>query len=107
MEGFREAVEQVVEEFNRLHGAEAQVRVLEFTEGGFRAEFRGSFCLTCGFYDYFDDLAYLLRERGYTVEVSMIEEVEGGAVVEYRLAREYRRPQPRGAVLILEWRRGA
>lgn len=105
--GVREAVEEAVCEYNRLHGIEARARILELSDEGFKAEFSGSFCLTCGFYDYFDDLAYLIRERGYSVKAVSVEEREGGAVVEYRIAEanEVKRVQPERYVLVFEWRK--
>lgn len=81
------------------------MEVVEWFDDGFRAEVEGSFCLTCGFYDYFDDLAYLIKERGYDVEVVVVEEREGGASVEYRLASRALRAQPRREILVFEWRR--
>jgi len=107
--GFREAIERAIEEFNKYHGAEARVRVIEWFEDGFLAEFEGSFCFTCGFYDYFDDLARLVEERGYEVGAARVEELEGSTLVEYRLLSGEERPKalPEKLVLIFEWRRGA
>lgn len=83
-----EALDCAVREFNKLHGVEGRARVLEVEEGRFKVEFIGSFCLTCGFYDYFEDFAYILSECGVRVGIAHVEEVEGGAVVEYRILRE-------------------
>lgn len=77
-----------LEEFNRLHGAEGQARVLLVEGERFRVEFKGSFCLTCGFYDYFEDFAYILADCGVRAGVASVEEVEGGAIVEYRVLGE-------------------
>uniref|UniRef100_A0A7C3WJA8 NifU family protein n=1 Tax=Thermofilum pendens TaxID=2269 RepID=A0A7C3WJA8_THEPE len=98
------AVECAVEEFNRTHGSEGQARLLEVSGDRFRVEFRGSFCLTCGFYDYFEDFAYLLKDCGVRAGVSAVEEVEGGALVEYRLLGEGEewRFAPERVFLILE-----
>ena len=68
--------------------------------------FSGSFCLTCGFYDYFDDLAQLVGKRGYEVVASKVEELEDGALVEYQLRKGFvERAHPERLVLIFEWRR--
>lgn len=105
-ESAREEVEHAVEEFNRYHGAEARARIIEWLDDGFKVKFEGSFCLTCGFYDYFDDLAFVLREKGYSVEVAGVEEIEGGAVVEYKFTSEWKpRKSASAKLLILEWRR--
>ncbi len=100
-------VEDAVEEFNRYHGVEAAVRVVDWLENGFTAEFRGSFCLTCGFYDYFDDLLQLLESRGIKAAISSITEQSDGALVEYRLgpAGEQRKRPADKVVLIFEWKR--
>jgi len=104
--GFKEAVERAVEEFNRYHGAEARVRVVKWFEDGFFAEFTGSFCLTCGFYDYFDDLAQLVEELGYRVGAVRVEEFEGGALVEYRALRGgEQKALSEKLILIFEWKR--
>ena len=105
--GFREAVKRAVEEFNRYHGAEARVRVVAWLEDGFMAEFEGGFCLTCGFYDYFDDLARLIAELSYKVDAVKVEEYEGGALVEYRMLRGEEQPKtsPERLILIFEWKR--
>ncbi|ABL78611.1 hypothetical protein Tpen_1213 [Thermofilum pendens Hrk 5] len=93
-----------MEEFNRLHGSEGQVRVVEWRGDGFVAEFVGSFCVTCGFYDYFEDFALMVAERGVRVGVVDVEEFEGGARVAYRFLREGEelRFVPERVVLILE-----
>lgn len=108
MSGFKEAVVEAVERFNRYHGAEARARVVEWLEDGFLAEFEGGFCLTCGFYDYFEDLAQLVEELGYRVGAVRVEERESVALVEYRVLRggERVKAQPEKLVLIFEWKRG-
>jgi len=99
-----EALREAVEEFNRYHGAEGRARVLWVEGDRFAVEFRGSFCVTCGFYDYFEDFAYLLAGRGFRAGIVSVEELEDGAVVEYRPLREGEewRFAPERVVLILE-----
>lgn len=99
-------VEDAVEEFNRYHGVEAAVKVVDWLGEGFTVEFRGSFCLTCGFHDYFDDFLQLLESRGIKAEISSVVERSDGAVVEYRLnPAGKRRKRPAGkAILIFEWK---
>lgn len=102
-----EIVSKAVEEFNRLHGAEGRARVVKIEEERFKIEFTGSFCLTCGFYDYFEDFAYVLEEHGARAGIVSVEEVEGGAVVEYKLLREGERWSfaPKRTFIILPARR--
>ena len=58
------AVRGAIEEFNGYRSPEAEARLLGVREGRIKAEFRGSFCATCGFYDYFEDFSMILRDRG-------------------------------------------
>lgn len=97
-------LEQALEEFNRLHGVEARARLIQAEGDKFVVEFTGSFCVTCGFYDYFEDLVYILADRGIRAGIVKVEEFEGGALVEYRLLREGEkwRFAPEKQVLILE-----
>jgi hypothetical protein len=103
--GFRGAVKGAVEELNRYHGAEARVRIVKWPEDGFVAEFESGFCLTCGFYDYFGDLARPVRELGYKVGTVRIEEFEEGALVKYRMLKgEQPRTPPEELILIFGWK---
>ncbi len=99
-----EALREAVEEFNRYHGSEGRARVLRVEGDRFVVEFRGSFCVTCGFYDYFEDFALLLADRGFRAGIVSVEEIDDGAVVEYRLLREGEKWHfaPERVVLILE-----
>lgn len=100
----RNIVESVREEFNRMHGSEAQVKVVEWLGDGFVAEFVGSFCVTCGFYDYFEDFALMLAKRGVRVGILRVDEFEGGARVVYRFLEEGEEERfvPERVVLIYE-----
>ena len=58
----REAVERAVENYNRYRRPEAAARILEVKGDSVLVEFSGSFCYTCGVYDWLEDLIYELRE---------------------------------------------
>ncbi len=49
-------------EFNRIRTREVEAKVVEHIDDGFKVFFSGSFCHTCGYYDYFKDLLYLLLD---------------------------------------------
>lgn len=51
-------------------------------------EFKGPYCHTCGFYDYFDDYRVFLEELGLKSKIVKIREVEEGAVVDFELEDE-------------------
>lgn len=81
----KERVEEAIEEFNRYRSPEVSAKLLKISEGSFLVDFSRPFCLTCGFYDYFDDLRFTLEDRGVKARISKIEEKEGGAIVEFSL----------------------
>lgn len=80
-----ERVMDAVEEYNRYRAPEAVARLLRIDDRSMTLEFTGSFCATCGFYDYFDDLRVMLEERGLRCRVSSIKETEDGTIVEFVL----------------------
>jgi hypothetical protein len=70
-------------EYNKYHSPEAQTTLLSMSEKAFKIKFTGTFCYTCGFYDYFDDFTVLLEEKGLNASVAEIKEMEEGAVVTF------------------------
>jgi len=54
-------------------------------ENSFTIEFKGTFCYTCGFYDYFDDFKILLEEHGLRVRIVGVNEFSEGAIVKFIL----------------------
>lgn len=70
----KEKVVEVTEEFNKYRMPEAKARLISLCKKSFKMEFTGSFCRTCGFYDYFDDYKILLEDAGLKTEIAKIEE---------------------------------
>lgn len=81
----KQLIEYAIEEFNRFHGVEATVKIVGWRENKLIAEFRDSFCLSCGFYDYFDDFSQLLESRGVKAMILNITEQSDDVIVEYIL----------------------
>ena len=51
-----------------------------------RSFFSGSFCHTCGYYDYFEDLLYLLLDDyGVETEITKVSQKEDGDYVSFLL----------------------
>ena len=84
----RQRVREAIEEYNRYRSPEAAARLIAMNADAFQIEFTGSFCHTCGFYDYFDDYQLLLEERGVKTEIVEVTEHEEGAVVAFRALKE-------------------
>jgi len=70
-------LERAVELYNRLHGAEAQARIISVEGNRAVVEFTGTFCHTCGVRDWLEDLAYLLVSMGYDAKLVEFIEPEG------------------------------
>lgn len=60
-------------------------KLVSMNDESFKIEFTGSFCQTCGFYDYFDDYKILLEEKGLNVAVAEIIEGDKGVVVTFKI----------------------
>ncbi len=80
-------LQKTAREYNRYRSPEATAEVLEVRRDGFTVRFTGSFCRTCGFYDYFEDFLVFLEEHGRQADVEAIEEVPGGADVVFQLVQ--------------------
>jgi len=79
---------RAIEEFNKYRVPEVEATPILFQEESFRIKFTGSFCETCGFYDYFDDFRILLEDDyGLETEIKEIEEIHEGAIVEFVVSR--------------------
>ena len=63
-----EKLKRILEEFNRLHGSEANARIIRLEGNEAIIEFEGSFCATCGLYDYFDDIKWEAMDLGLELE---------------------------------------
>ncbi|MHA1209320.1 MAG: hypothetical protein ACTSSA_07310 [Candidatus Freyarchaeota archaeon] len=85
-ESLRKVVEDAVEEYNRYHSPEATARLISISDDSVIIDFRGPYCRTCGFYDYFEDFRYTLLDHGVKSEMSEVEETEEGAVVTFSVS---------------------
>lgn len=74
---------KALKEFNKYRVPEVKARLDSIKDDTLVVEFTGSFCETCGFYDYFDDFKFILDDHGVTTEIDKIEEIYEGAVVRF------------------------
>jgi superoxide reductase len=70
--------------YNKYHSPETITKILSINQTSFDVEFTGSFCISCGFYDYFDDYKILLQEHGIDATILKIIEIEEGAIVKFK-----------------------
>lgn len=84
MQGLKNVLDDALHEFNRIRVPEVEAKVIEQTGDGFKVFFSGSFCGTCGYYDYFEDLLYLLLDDyGVKTEISGIDHADEGDYVSF------------------------
>jgi hypothetical protein len=76
-------IDRGIEIFNRYRSPEAHAELKEVGGNKFIVKFTGPFCLTCGYYDYFEDLLIELEELGLKTKINRV--IEGGdsTLVEY------------------------
>lgn len=77
------AIENSIQEFNEYRSPEATAELISKKNKSFKIKFTGTFCKTCGFYDYFDDLRILLEDEGLKTKIGKIKEIDNGAIVEF------------------------
>jgi hypothetical protein len=85
IEKLKKIIEDAINEYNKYRSPEANAKLLKIEKHGFQVDFTGSFCRTCGFYDYFDDLRIILENKGLRTRITKIEEKNEGALVAFSL----------------------
>ena len=86
MPDLKGTLDVALHEFNRIRTCEVEAKVVEHFDGGFKIFFSGSFCHTCGYYDYFEDLLYLLLDDfGVETEITDVSQEEDGDYVSFQL----------------------
>jgi len=79
----RRILEKAIEEYNKYRAPEVKATLVFLSDNEFKVMFGGSFCYTCGFYDYFDDFKFELEDLGVKVEIKEIQETSEGAIVTF------------------------
>jgi len=62
MQSFKESILKAIEMYNHFRSPEANAKLVEIRENELIVDFEGSFCRTCGVYDYLEDLIYELQQ---------------------------------------------
>ncbi len=76
---------EAIKEFNKYRIPEIEATLAHFEDRSFYVKFTGTFCETCGFYDYFDDFRILLEDDyGSETKITEIEEIHRGALVKFQ-----------------------
>ncbi len=78
-EEFIERVLRAISRYNMYRNKEANARLIFASRAKVIVEFSGSFCYSCGFYDWIDDLRYeLIDELNLDVKIASIDEIKLG-----------------------------
>ena len=85
LRNLRNIIENAIGEFNKYHSPEANTTLVSMSDKSINIAFAGTFCYTCGFYDYFDDYKILLEERRLKVVIGEINEGDEKAVVTFEI----------------------
>ena len=80
-----EKLKESISEYNKYRTPEATAKLVSIDNKNLKIEFKGHFCFTCGFYDYFDDLRFLLEDNNIVTEIVKIDEIDQGAVVTFKI----------------------
>jgi len=82
----KKTVNEAIEEYNKYRIPEVKAKLIFIDEASFHVEFKGSFCESCGFYDYFDDFSILLEDDyRLKTKIKEINEIAKGAVVKFEM----------------------
>lgn len=68
---FKEMVLKAIMEYNRFRSPEASAKLVKIAKNELILDFEGSFCRTCGVYDYLEDFIYELQ-RCADVEMEIL-----------------------------------
>ena len=79
-------VSAAIVEYNKYRVNLVQAKLNEQTDTSLIIYFDGSFCETCGYYDYYEDLQVLLEhDYGVKTRITEIEHREDGDYVTFQL----------------------
>ena len=79
------AVDRAINDYNMYRVPEVKASLIGLDENVLKISFEGSYCLTCGFYDYFDDFKITLEDLGLNTEIMDIEEKEASVTVKFKI----------------------
>lgn len=84
----KHVIDTAIKEYNKYRVPEVKAELISFQDESLILEFTGSFCTTCGYYDYFDDFRFLLEhEFGLNAKITEIEETLEGGTVEFNVSK--------------------
>lgn len=61
MSSLEEIISKALEEYNRYRSPEAKAKLVKLGDDEIILDFEGSFCYSCGVYDYLEDFIYEIQ----------------------------------------------
>ena len=82
-------VNNALNEYNKYRYPEAKARILNFKDDELVVKIEGSYVITCGLYDWLEDLIYILEKFNINASIAKIEEpknpLEGWRIITYKI----------------------
>ncbi len=75
-EELRKIAKKALEDYNRIRAPEAIAKLIKVEGNLLYIEFSGSYCETCGLYDWIEDFKYVLEDLGVKAEIVDVIEPE-------------------------------
>ena len=98
MNRLKDVIKAYVKEYNKHHSPEAKAEIVKISENEILVKFAGSFCRTCGVYDYFEDFVYLLEENLIKVRIAEIKEGKEEYIVKFEVEKNGSKPKKENKV---------
>ncbi len=80
-----EKIEKAIELFNRFRSPEANAKLISKDDEYVEVKFYGHMCLTCGYYDYFEDFRYEALDLGVELVIDEVRDYGDHAIVRFRI----------------------
>lgn len=68
-EEIKDIIRRALDEYNRIRAPEAIAKLSKIDKDLLYVEFSGSYCRTCGLYDWIEDFKYVLEDLGVRAEI--------------------------------------
>ncbi len=79
-----EVIRKAVKEYNKYRAPESVAKILKIEDNRITIAFSGSFCETCGVYDWIEDLKY--EFENFNIDADLMEIIEKKGTKNQRIA---------------------
>lgn len=86
-QSIKEKIVKGIKNLNKFRAPEAKSELIWIKNKKFLVKFSGPMCLSCGVYDYFDDLTFELKSLGLETKILGFQSFGNYFLVSYRIVR--------------------